>query len=131
MFVKELLTRAIVHDDSKFGPDEFPIYASAIEEFEKHPFGTPGYQKAKDSIGIAVEHHHKCNPHHPEYYPDGIDGMDLVDLIEMVCDWKAANQNHKDNPGTMEQSLKYAIAKHNISPQLVKIIQNTIEHYNL
>jgi len=131
MFVKELLTRAINHDNSKFGPEEFPIYASAIDEFEKHPFGTPGYQKAKDSIAIAVKHHYKCNSHHPEYYANEIDGMNLVDLIEMVCDWKAANQNHKDNPGNMQQSLEFAINKYKISPQLAKIIQNTIEHYKL
>ena len=102
-----------------------------IDEFETHPFGTNGYINAKIQIDAAVQHHYSMNRHHPEHYEDGIEGMDLADLVEMVCDWKAATLNHKNSPGNMDRSLNYAIEKYKISPQLAKILYNTIRNFKL
>jgi len=43
----------------------------------------------------AIEHHYKNNRHHPEHFNNGIDEMNLVDLIELLCDWKAASERNK------------------------------------
>jgi hypothetical protein len=55
----------------------------------------------------------------------GIDGMDLVDILEMLCDWKAATLRHKS--GDIMESLKINKERFKISDQLYKILVNTIE----
>ena len=37
----------------------------------------------------AKNHHHGLNPHHPEYWPEGIKSMSDEFIAEMVCDWVA------------------------------------------
>jgi len=130
-FSEELIQRGIHHDDSKFEDEELPYYSNVIDEFEKHKFGTPEYNKAKDSVYEAVQHHYKKNRHHPEHFPNGIDDMNLVDLIELLVDWKSASLNHPDKPGNILESLKWATEKYNISPQMVKILYNTIIDFKL
>lgn len=130
-FACQLIGRGDIHDNSKFGPQEFPLYANAIDDFEKYPFGSEGYLKVKESIASATAHHFKYNRHHPEHHANGFDDMDLVDLMEMICDWKAATLNHPEAPGDMRRSLEFAIKKYNISPQLAKILENTIKNHNL
>jgi hypothetical protein len=130
-FVSDLQERAMVHDDSKFGADEFPIYASMMDEFAANPFGTTGYFRAKDAIKDATARHFKANRHHPEHFENGVDGMTLVDILEMLADWKAATLNHPEKPGCMIRSLDYGVKKYHISPQLATILLNTIRHYKL
>lgn len=131
LMTNELNRRSVTHDDSKFESPEFEDYASVIDEFQKHPFGSEGYKQAKAKIDKAVKHHYERNSHHPEHYTDGIEGMDLMDLVEMVCDWKAATLNNPNAPGNMENSLKFGIEKYNISPQLAKVLYNTIKNFKL
>lgn len=73
----------------------------------------------------AIEHHYAMNSHHPEHYINGIDGMTLIDLIEMFCDWIAATKLHKD--GNIKNSLKINKDRFNISDQLYNIFINTID----
>lgn len=113
------------HDDSKYEDTEFLPYADMIDEFEKHPYGTKERDALYESIKPAVEHHHKHNRHHPEYHAEGIDGMNLVDLLEMLADWKSATQNHPETPGDLKKSIELASKKYKISPQLTKILYNT------
>ena len=67
MLSQAVMLRGNRHDESKLDPEEFPYYADAIDEFEKHQFGSEGYKKAKDSLGPALTYHFKNNRHHPEY----------------------------------------------------------------
>ena len=56
--------------------------------------------------------------------PDlGINGMTLLDLIEMLCDWKAAGERHAD--GSMERSLMVNQERFHIGEQLQSILENT------
>ena len=128
---QEVIRRGYDHDFSKFGPEELPHYAASIDEFEQHPYGSDGYHKAKESLGPAVVHHHKHNRHHPEHFDNGVEGMNLVDLMEMLMDWKSATQNHPEKPGDMAISLAMAIGKYKISPQLTQILLNTIADFEM
>lgn len=128
---QEVMLRGNRHDDSKLEPEELGHYVATIDEFEKYPFGSEGYNKAKESLGPAVLHHYKHNRHHPEHFEDGIDGMNLLDVIEMLCDWKAATQNHPENVGDMAKSIEWATKKYKISPQLAKILYNTARDFAL
>lgn len=54
----------------------------------------------------------------------GINGMSLLDLLEMVCDWKAATMRHAD--GNIVRSLEINQKRFDMTPQLAGIIRNTI-----
>lgn len=73
----------------------------------------------------AIQHHYAKNPHHPEHYPDGIAGMTLADLVEMLADWKAASERDGTLSALMG-SLEGNIRRWNIDPQLGQILANTI-----
>lgn len=53
----------------------------------------------------------------------GINGMNLIDLIEMICDWKAASERHAD--GDIFKSIEINSKRFNITPQLKQILLNT------
>jgi hypothetical protein len=56
-------------------------------------------------MGDGLMHHDAHNRHHPEFFgEDGVDGMTLVDVIEMLADWKAASERHDD--GDLAKSLE-------------------------
>ncbi len=56
-----------------------------------------------------------------------VNGMTLVDLIEMLADWKAATERHAD--GSLAKSLTIQQERFGLSPQLVQILTNTAEWF--
>lgn len=52
-----------------------------------------------------------------------VNGMTLLDVIEMLCDWKAATERHAD--GSITQSIQINRKRFNISDQLAEILENT------
>ena len=74
----------------------------------------------------AIAHHHAANTHHPEHYGNaGIAGMDLFDLVEMVCDWMAAAERHPADGVRLDLNA----AQFGITPQLEAIIANTLARW--
>ncbi len=118
-----LFGRAIVHDNSKFSPEEYEPYDKAFPEFKKHAFGSEGMKAVYESISPALDHHFDLNRHHPEYFKSGIDGMNLIDVIEMVCDWLAASSRSKVDIHT---GLLVNKEKFGIDDQLFGIIERTV-----
>lgn len=93
-FVRQLLTRADTHDASKLEPPELEMFDKYTPKLSETAYGTDEYEQYRVAMGEALEHHYAMNSHHPEHYAAGISGMTLVDLIEMLCDWKAASERH-------------------------------------
>lgn len=52
-----------------------------------------------------------------------VNGMTLVDLVEMFCDWKASSLRHND--GNIRKSVEINAIRFRMSPQLAKILENT------
>jgi hypothetical protein len=52
-----------------------------------------------------------------------MDSMTLLDLLEMIADWKAASERHAT--GSMEASLAINAGRFGIDPQLLRILANT------
>jgi len=129
-FICNLSERVAVHDDSKLDVEELEPYSSVIEEFGKHKFGSEGYEEIRKRLGPALDHHFKHNRHHPEHFETGINEMNLVDLIEMLCDWKAATKNTGGN-GDLLASIQILSDKYKISPQLAQIMINTAKDFGL
>ncbi len=73
----------------------------------------------------GLKHHYNNNSHHPQHWPNGINGMSLLDVFEMCCDWKASSMRHDD--GDIKKSLEKNRERFQISDQLYYILQNTIE----
>lgn len=56
----------------------------------------------------------------------GVDGMTLLDVLEMLIDWKAATERMK-NGGDIRKSLEINRERFKLSPQLTAILANTIK----
>lgn len=130
-FIVNLNERAVIHDESKLGPNELEDYTKAMESFSANPFGTEGYDEIRKNIQKSVEHHYANNRHHPEHFQNGINGMDLVDILEMVADWKSASENSLGGNFDMMKSITTLSEKYGISPQLTQIIVNTVKNFGM
>lgn len=53
----------------------------------------------------------------------GIQEMNLIDIIEMFCDWVAATERHDD--GDIFKSLEHCREKYLLSDQIFNILKNT------
>lgn len=120
--IKDLLSRAEIHDDSKFESPELEIFSEAtlLSDIE---YGSKEYKENMQTIRPAIDHHFSKNRHHPQHWPNGIEDMTLTDLVEMLADWKAATKRNKN--GNIVKSIEVNAQKFNISPQLRKILENT------
>jgi hypothetical protein len=124
-FVAALLARGRIHDASKFDPAEKPLLDEVLPLLGDIPYGTPEFRALEDRARPALEHHYRRNPHHPEHHRDGIAGMDLVDLVEMICDWMAAAARGPQDG----VNLAYNVKQFGIEPQLAAILANTLARW--
>lgn len=118
-----LTIRAVYHDASKLMEPERTGYARLVANLADIRYGTPEYRAALDAARPVIDHHYAHNTHHPEYWPNGIAGMSLLDIIEMFCDWYAAGQRTKE--GSLKQSLEVNRARFGANPTLAQIFENT------
>lgn len=119
----DLYLRGEVHDLSKLEPPEKDIFDAMTPKLKELTYGSDEYKAALKQMGGALAHHYEVNSHHPEHYPAGVDGMTLMDIVEMFCDWKAASERHAD--GDFAKSLEINKARFAISDQLAAILENT------
>ncbi len=126
-FVLEFDKRAQLHDLSKLESPELEIFAENTDKLALTPYGGEEYQKLLETVKPAIQHHYSKNRHHPEFHKNGIEDMDLIDLSEMLADWIAATQRNKN--GNIRKSIEINAKKHNMSPQLQKIFENTVSRY--
>ncbi len=124
VIASELRKRGIAHDRTKFQSLEFDAFVSTREQFKKANYGTPEYQACVDAVKPAVDHHHQNNQHHTGFHPNGVSDMSLIDLAEMVADWKAAERRSPDKK--LVDTLDYAFNKYGIGEQLGRILKNTL-----
>jgi hypothetical protein len=116
--------RAAEHDLSKTQSPEVEAFNAVTDQLAGLEYGSQEYKDALRDLGPALQHHYAHNRHHPEAHADGINGMTLLDLVELICDWKAASERHAT--GSMEQSLAVNAERFGISPQLARILANTV-----
>ncbi len=119
--------RGQVHDASKFEEPERSIFAANTPKLAKIEYGTPEYDKLLEEVKPAIEHHYAKNSHHSEHWPNGINDMDLLDLIEALCDWVAATKRNKN--GNIHKSIEFNKTRYGISDQLSSILTNTVNRY--
>lgn len=76
----------------------------------------------------AIDIHYKNNRHHPEHFANGIKDMTLLDLLEMLCDWKASSERHAD--GNIYRSIEINQSRFGYSDELKDILKNTVDFLN-
>jgi len=119
----EMLSRASNHDKSKLESPEKEAFDEFTEKLRKCNYGSDEYKQFLKDLKPALDNHYKLNSHHPEHYENGINGMNLFDIIEMFFDWKAAGERHET--GNIYKSIEHNKDRFNISKQLVDIFINT------
>lgn len=129
LFIRELLSRADVHDQSKLASPEVELFAEWTPKLAGCTYGSAEYESYRKALGPALDHHYAKNRHHPEHFKNGINDMSLIDLVEMFCDWKAATMRHDD--GNIRKSIEHNANRFGMSPQLVKILENTVNDLEL
>jgi hypothetical protein len=116
--------RSLMHDASKLEEPEKSMYDEFTPKLRASTYGSDEYKQFLKDMGTALKHHYENNSHHPEHYQNGVNGMSLLDVIEMLADWKAAGMRHAD--GNIQQSLEINKTRFGISDQLFEILQNTV-----
>ena len=118
------LTRAIDHDASKLRDPEKAVFDEVTPKLKHLTYGSDEYKQSLADMGPALQHHYENNRHHPEHHENGIDDMNLVDIMEMFCDQYAATKRHAD--GDMMKSIDINTKRFKMSEQLAQIFRNTI-----
>ena len=123
-FITEKLTqRGVDHDASKLESPEVELFAEMTPKLSKLTYSSEEYNESLKALTPALEHHYATYRHHPEHFVNGISDMNLVDILEMFCDWKASTLRHND--GNLLKSIEINAERFNIEGQLKQILINT------
>jgi hypothetical protein len=122
---RDLMMRAFKHDRSKLRPPEKEIYDEFTPKLAATTYGSEEYKRFLVEMGSALEHHYAVNDHHPEHHEHGVRDMDLLQVVEMLADWKAASLRHDD--GDLGRSIGINVARFDIDPSVERLIWNTAD----
>jgi hypothetical protein len=120
-----LLERGRLHDRSKLESPELEYFVKFTDRLKNLTYGSEEYKKNLEEISPALAHHFANNRHHPEHFPDGINNMNLIDVVEMLCDWKASAS--RQNNGNLRLTISMNAEKFKIEPQFLKVLENTLD----
>ena len=123
--IRELLTRAEQHDQSKLESPEVEVYDTITARLRGLTYGSAEYYAILRAQQPAITHHYQSNRHHPEHFPAGYRDMTLIDLLEMLCDWKSATLRHAD--GDIRKSIAINQQRFGFSDELAQIFHNTVD----
>ena len=133
-FARQLLIRATEHDKSKLEEPERSVFIEYTPKLNSVTYGSEQYKEYLRKMKKALDHHYANNKHHPEFNDingfslqtlnDPIRSMDLVDIVEMLCDWLAATSRHAD--GNINDSITKNEKRFGINDQLSQLFRNTV-----
>jgi hypothetical protein len=121
----ELDERARDHDLCKLNPPEKEIFDEFTPKLKRSTYGSDEYRGFLKEMKVALDHHYAESRHHPEHFENGVSSMNLIDLIEMLADWKAASERHED--GNIYKSIMHNTARFGMSAWLVDCLLHTAE----
>ena len=125
IIANELHYRSLLHDQSKLESPEKEIFDEYTPKLRDTTYGSDEYKQYLTEMKVALDHHYASNRHHPEHFENGIKGMNLVDLVEMFCDWLAATKRHAD--GDIHKSIELNQTRFEYSDDIKSILQNTAD----
>lgn len=123
--INELLLRARDHDAVKLSSPEVEYFNKYTPLLKTLVYGSEEYEESRKLMQPALDHHYANSPHHPEHKINGILGMSLIDIVEMLCDWLAACRRH--DAGDIRKSIEINQDRFQYSDELKAIFHNTID----
>jgi len=121
-----LMQRGVMHDDSKLEPPEKDALDAMDTNMRHLSYGSAEYMDKIKEAGPMLERHRENARHHPEYHGNDFAKMDLLDVVEMLCDWKAATMRHQD--GDILKSLEINAKKYDMPEPVRAMLENTIKN---
>ena len=97
-----------------------PLYGST--------YGSEEYKNFLKEMNVALQHHYANYRHHPEHFEKGINDMNLIDIVEMLCDWKASSMRQHD--GNLLKSIEINAQRFGYNGQLKQILINTAKLFD-
>lgn len=122
-FTDKLYNRGVKHDATKLESPEVELFSEHTGCLKELTYNSPEYHEHLEALKPALDHHYATYRHHPEHFANGINDMNLIDLVEMIADWKAAAERQHD--GNLLTSIEQNAMRFKISDQLKQILLNT------
>ena len=128
--VRELLRRGERHDQSKMQHPEVEVFEEYTAKLRECTYGSEEYKGFLKGMQVALDHHYDNNSHHPEHFKgpcvqSPLEQMTLIELLEMLCDWKAATLRHAD--GDIFKSIQINQERFGYSDEVRMILSNTAQ----
>ena len=123
----ELMNRAVIHDESKLSDAEIHRgYEAHWDKIDKKiDWGTPEYDEHCKAFKDIIDLHREGNRHHPEFHTNGVGDMDLIDIMEMFCDWWASGDD-------LDKSIECNAEKYSFENSILHdILRNTARRYDV
>lgn len=124
---RDLAERGRAHDASKFLPVERDVFEANTHQRDSVAFGSAAYYAHLAHVKPALDHHYAMNRHHPEHFAQGIRGMNLLDLLEMTCDWMAVTVTDPRHLEPVYASIAVNQERFGYSDELAQILRQTVE----
>ena len=121
----KITTRGVNHDIAKLESPEVEIFAEHTACLKDLEYNSDEYKQHLAAMKPALDHHYATYRHHPEHFSNGINDMNLIDLIEMLADWKAASE--RQHNGNLLTSIEQNAMRFKMSDQLKQILLNTVK----
>jgi hypothetical protein len=147
--VVNVLGRMQKHDQSKLVTPEVEFFDRNVHKLKSLTYGSDEYKACLLDMSAGLKRHYSCNSHHPEFFAlndssgdvDSLDAdgnidpaklssgrairkMSLLDLTEMLSDWKAASMQHEN--GDIRKSIDINQKRFGYSDELKQILLNTL-----
>jgi hypothetical protein len=123
--IGDLYHRAAVHDMSKLEEPELAVFDEFTPKLNQSEYGSDEYKKNLVAMGKGLRHHYDVNRHHPEHWSNGVYDMNLIDLIEMLADWKAAALR---NENTLDNSITQNAERFRYDERFEDLLRNTARY---
>ena len=124
-FVNSLKSRLIVHDKSKLKFPEKPYLDEFTKDLKGSTYMSDEYKEFLKKMKPGLDHHYAHNDHHPQFFANGVEGMSLLAITEMLIDWCAAVQRHAD--GDILTSIEKNQERFGYSDEMKQILLNTVK----
>lgn len=126
----QVLCRGTCHDHSKLHEEEYQGFVDLFAADSDMDVRSKEYQDiVTDAKTSCIQAHYKNNRHHPEHHAN-IEDMTLLDLIEMVCDWKATSSS-KRHKRSFEENLTHLKKQKGLTERqcyVIDLIVTWIDH---
>ena len=125
----ELYERGELHDWDKIEDEvEKKLFDEYTPKLTGCTYGSDEYKQFLKGLKPALDRHYKNNRHHPEHFENGMKDMNLIDLLEMICDWKASSERHAD--GDVYKSIEINQKRFGYSDDVKALLKNTVDFLN-